>query len=113
MRAEKSQAVLKTGQNRHEKTPSLEPPFMVGCFFISLAKFVSTEALLPPSLYTTFAMASPINLVRPVGMPERVNACLFLDASLFHVLCDQVPDGSHISARTIPGTKEADAFRSA
>jgi len=32
MRAEKSQAVLKTGQNRHKKTPSPEPPFMVGCF---------------------------------------------------------------------------------
>ena len=41
MRAEKSQAVLKTGQNRHKKTPSPEPPFMVGCFFISPAQFVS------------------------------------------------------------------------
>jgi hypothetical protein len=33
MRAEKSQAVLKTGQNRHNNTPSLELTFMVGCFF--------------------------------------------------------------------------------
>ena len=39
MRAEKSQAVLKTGQNRPQKTPSPEPPFMGGCFFISPAEY--------------------------------------------------------------------------
>jgi hypothetical protein len=41
MRAEKSQAVLKTGQKRHKKTPSPELPFMAGCFFISPTQFVS------------------------------------------------------------------------
>src|SRR5205085_930448 len=95
MRAETAQAALKTGQNRHNNPPSLEPPFMVGGFFhqpCSVRELHSSEMRVqadildagPDNREATGLRREDVDLISPLAheAPEAFNGVRALNVSV-------------------------------